>query len=261
MVKDQHPAAVQEATASIIPVWLEAFQVLLGLDISQDVNEQSLDGLAIRKELFKASNPSAYILHSTLTCWPQTLDVLNTSFPKSLKPHAPTFLSSGVSHLRDLAPLSSKLSEDPRLIPTPSDDDGQLDLMQLVCPIFDFISSTIRSGSGKVWTTTENLGGLIRAVTWWVQITREDVSDYSVRNTLGRRVNHPQEDSWISNANAFVAQEYDDSLQYSVRIAGFDLLSVSMPSEHHDTSLTSRRLPRSLSIVHQLRSLRPFRSQ
>lgn len=62
MVKDQHPAAVQEATASIIPVWLEAFEVLLNLDISQDVNEQSWDGLAIRKELFKVSTPGAYIL-------------------------------------------------------------------------------------------------------------------------------------------------------------------------------------------------------
>ena len=66
MVKDQHPAAVQEATASIIPVWLEAFKVLLDLDISQDVNEQSWDGLAIRKELFKASIPCAYIPHMTL---------------------------------------------------------------------------------------------------------------------------------------------------------------------------------------------------
>ena len=62
MVKDQHPAAVQEATASIIPVWLEAFKVLLELDILQEVNEQSWDGLAIRKELFKVSTPGAYIL-------------------------------------------------------------------------------------------------------------------------------------------------------------------------------------------------------
>ena len=62
MVKDQHPAAVQEATASIIPVWLEAFKVLLDLDISQDVNEQSWDGLAIRKELFKAS------FHAHISC-------------------------------------------------------------------------------------------------------------------------------------------------------------------------------------------------
>ena len=183
MVKDQHPAAVQEATASIIPVWLEAFKVLLSLDISQDVNEQSWDGLSIRKELFKVSTPGAYILRWALMCWSQTLDVLNTSFPKSLKPDAPTFLSSGVSHLEALAPLFSKfyISEDPPSIPAPSDDDGQVDLMQLICPIFDFISSTIRSGSGKVWTTPENLGSLIEAVTWWVQITTEDVSNHSVR--------------------------------------------------------------------------------
>ena len=111
-------------------------------------------------------------------CCPQTLDVLNTSFPRSLKPSAPSFLSSGVSHLRSLAPLFSKfyISEDAPPIPASSDDDSQLDLMQLVCPIFDFISSTIRCGNGKLWTNAENMGGLVEAVTWWVQITREDVS-------------------------------------------------------------------------------------
>jgi hypothetical protein len=41
---------------------LEAFKVLLDLNFSQDVNEQSWDGLAIRKELFKVSAPAAYIL-------------------------------------------------------------------------------------------------------------------------------------------------------------------------------------------------------
>ena len=178
MVKDQHPAAVQEATASIIPVWLEAFKVLLNLDISQDVNEKSWDGLAIRKELFKVGTPRAYILRRALMCFAQTLDILNTSFPKSLKPDAPTFLSSGVSHLQSLSPLFSKfyISEDTPSVPASSDDDSQLDLMQLVCPIFDFITSTIRSGNGKLWTNPENTGGLIEAVTWWVQITKEDVS-------------------------------------------------------------------------------------
>ena len=111
-------------------------------------------------------------------CCPQTLDVLNTSFPRSLKPSAPSFLSSGVSHLRSLAPLFSKfyISEDAPSAPASSDDDSQLDLMQLVCPIFDFMASTIRSGSGKLWSTTENMSGLIEAVAWWVQITRDDVS-------------------------------------------------------------------------------------
>ena len=152
--------------------------MLLDLDISQDVNERSWDGLAIRKELFKVGPPRAYIPHYAYVCCKQTLDILNTSFPKSLKPNAPNFLSSGVSHLQSLAPLFSKfyLSEGAPSPPASSDDDSQLDLMQLVCPIFDFISSTIRSGSGKPWCTTENLDGLIEAVTWWMQITRDDVS-------------------------------------------------------------------------------------
>jgi importin-9 len=53
MVKEQHPTAVQEATASIIPVWLEAFKVLLNLDVTKDVGGENWDGLIIRKEIFK----------------------------------------------------------------------------------------------------------------------------------------------------------------------------------------------------------------
>ena len=71
MVKDQHPAAVQEATASIIPVWLEAFKVLLDLDILQDVNDQSWDVLAIHKELFKVSTLDAYTLCLASICCPR----------------------------------------------------------------------------------------------------------------------------------------------------------------------------------------------
>jgi importin-9 len=36
-----------------------------------------------------------------------------------------------------------------------------------------------------------------------------------------------QEETWASNANAFVAQEFDETQAYSVRVAGFDLLAVS----------------------------------
>lgn len=37
-----------------------------------------------------------------------------------------------------------------------------------------------------------------------------------------------QEETWATNANAFVAQEDDETLSYSVRIAGFDLLGASL---------------------------------
>jgi hypothetical protein len=54
MVKDQHPQAVKEATATILPVWLEAFKVLLNLDPLKDVsNQDNWDGLAVRIQVFK----------------------------------------------------------------------------------------------------------------------------------------------------------------------------------------------------------------
>lgn len=54
MVKDQHPQAVKEATSSILPVWLDAFRVLLNLDPIQDIsNQQNWDGLAVRIQIFK----------------------------------------------------------------------------------------------------------------------------------------------------------------------------------------------------------------
>jgi importin-9 len=54
MVKDQHPQAVKEATASVLPVWLEAFKVLLLIDPQHDVsNSDNWDGLAVRIQVFK----------------------------------------------------------------------------------------------------------------------------------------------------------------------------------------------------------------
>ena len=56
MVKDQHPQAVKEATASVLPVWLEAFKVLLNIDPLQDVADPSnWDGLTVRIQIFKVN--------------------------------------------------------------------------------------------------------------------------------------------------------------------------------------------------------------
>ena len=53
MVKDQHPQAVKEATASVLPVWLDAFRVLLSIDPLQDISGPHWDGLSIKIEVFK----------------------------------------------------------------------------------------------------------------------------------------------------------------------------------------------------------------
>jgi importin-9 len=60
MVKDQHPQAVTEATASVLPVWLEAFKVLLNIDPQRDVtNTDNWDGLMIRIQIFKVRDSLA----------------------------------------------------------------------------------------------------------------------------------------------------------------------------------------------------------
>lgn len=54
MVKDQYPDAIKEATGSILPVWLDAFKVLLNIDPRQDVeNTTNWDSLSIRVQIFK----------------------------------------------------------------------------------------------------------------------------------------------------------------------------------------------------------------
>ena len=59
MVKEQHPQAVKESTDRILPVWIEAFKVLLNEPPLHDVeNAQTWDKLAIRIEIFKVCNES-----------------------------------------------------------------------------------------------------------------------------------------------------------------------------------------------------------
>ncbi|KAF8899297.1 armadillo-type protein [Infundibulicybe gibba] len=189
MVKDQHPQAVKEAIASVLPVWLEAFKVLLNMDPQQDVaNTGNWDGLTVRTQIFK------------------TLDTVHTSFPRALTPYLRDFLTSSLNHLQALYPTFnhyylSSIDSIPR-----SSEDESIELPQLICPITDFVAAVTRGGKAKDWFETENLTNLILAVFNFVQMTNED------------------EDTWTTNANAFVAQEEDETLTYSIRVAGFDLL-------------------------------------
>lgn len=57
MVKEQYPDAVKEATATVLPVWLDAFKTLLNIDPRRDVeNTPNWDGLAIRIQVFKVKS-------------------------------------------------------------------------------------------------------------------------------------------------------------------------------------------------------------
>ena len=72
MVKDQHPQAVKEALASVLPIWLDAFKVLLDIDPLQDVAQaNNWDGLTVRIQIFKVYHTPAtpYGTNSIVRLW------------------------------------------------------------------------------------------------------------------------------------------------------------------------------------------------
>ncbi|KAF7337532.1 ARM repeat-containing protein [Mycena sanguinolenta] len=190
MVKGQHPQAVKEAIATILPIWLEAFKVLLSTDPQADIaNAQNWDALAVRIQVFK------------------TLDVIHTSFPRALTPYLNDYLSMSLSHLHSLyGPFSQYYLSSAESVPRSSENEA-IELPQLICPIFDFTAAVTRGGKSKGWFESQNLSALIASVFSFLQMTNED------------------EETWATNPNAFVAQEEDETQQYSVRVAGFDLLA------------------------------------
>lgn len=162
MVKDQHPQAVKEATASVLPVWLEAFKVLLSIDPAQDLSSPTWDGLSVRIQVYR------------------TLDILHTSFPKVLTPYLPDLLSISVDHLHKLsAPFTQYyLSSDADPVPGTSEDES-IDLSQLICPILDFVGAVTRGGKARKWFDETNTTMLISAVFTITQMTTEEVSSLS----------------------------------------------------------------------------------
>ncbi|KAL4070440.1 armadillo-type protein [Scleroderma citrinum] len=154
MVKDQHPQAVKEATSSILPVWLDAFRVLLNLD--------------------------------------PALDIIHTSFARAMTAYMPDYLNAALHHLQVTYDVYNHCYITADTTALGSSEDEAVELPQLICPIFDFFSSVTRGGKAREWLSTSNLTAL--------------------------------EETWATNANAFVAQEEDENQVYGVRVAGFEVL-------------------------------------
>lgn len=195
MVKEQHPSAVSEATTSVLPTWLNAFQVLLAIDPRSDVADSSnWDGLAVRTEVYRS------------------LNTIHTGFPKSLSSFAPMLLSHSLIHLQNLLPVFVEyyVRSDAAAPPTASTDDPdqQVSLTHLASSLFDYVGSAARTASGRSWfeTTDGALQSYVEMVAGWGQMTEED------------------EENWSNNPNSFVAEEDDETELFSLRIAGFDLV-------------------------------------
>ncbi|GAW03271.1 ARM repeat-containing protein [Lentinula edodes] len=203
MVKEQHPQPVKEAISTVLPVWLEAFKVLLNMDPSKDVAEGSnWEGLAVRIQIFKA------------------LDTIHTSFPRSIAPYLPELVPASLVHLNTLYTTFDRYYlASTESVPSSSEDET-IELPQLITSIMDFVSSVVRAGRAKEWFTGDNAVSLISAIFSYIQMTDDD------------------EENWANNANAFVAQEDDDLAPYSVRVAGLDLLTCLLDRTPAQTTAT-----------------------
>ncbi|TFY55031.1 hypothetical protein EVJ58_g8505 [Rhodofomes roseus] len=119
------------------------------------------------------------------------LDMIQVPFHRLLIPALPDFLSAALTHLTTLYPAYLHhyvLAQ--ATVPPPSETTD----------------SETRHARGREFWTDDSMGKLVLALTQWVQITKDD------------------EEEWINNANAFVAQEAEEAMSFSARIAGIDLL-------------------------------------
>lgn len=178
MVKDQHPQAVKEATASVLPVWIEAFKVLLNHDPQQDVrNPDNWDGLTVRIQIFKVRD-LANTRHFIFELLVQTLDTIHTSFPRTLTPHLQELLTASLNHFQTLYPTFAQFYLSSSESAPRSSEDESIELPQLICPIIDFVAAVARGGKAKEWFDSRNLAALVSAVFNFVQMTDEDVRTF-----------------------------------------------------------------------------------
>ncbi|KAF9516008.1 hypothetical protein BS47DRAFT_1371853 [Hydnum rufescens UP504] len=190
MVGDQHPDAIQEATVSVLPQWLEAFEILLSSPPLADVQDSSnWNPLAIRMQIFR------------------TLNLLHAWLPRILTPHLATLLSLAIGHLDILFPPFQHFhvirdGRDPPPVTTADDPDQEISLPILAASIQDLLSQVARAKRAKDWFEDKaNLKACVHVLAGWTQMTGEDL-----------------------DANAFVAEQDDDSAVMSLRIAGIDFL-------------------------------------
>jgi hypothetical protein len=134
-VKEEHPENVRAAVNEILPVWLDAFNHILQVDVASELtgaNAENWEGIAVRIAVFQA------------------LEIILNSFPSTLKSLLPQYLSFSIAHLNALLPIynAAYLSNSSDLsIPSAvgeEDSDISTDLSTLVSTVLDFVAQASR---------------------------------------------------------------------------------------------------------------------
>ena len=106
----------------------------------------------------------------------QTLDIINTSFPRVLAPYLPDFLTSTLYHLNTLFPAFYHfyiVAED--TAPVTSENE-RIDLTQLAGSALDLISAVARGVRATQWFNEVNTSNSVAEAFRWIEMTAEEVS-------------------------------------------------------------------------------------
>lgn len=112
----------------------------------------------------------------------KALDVINTAFPRGLKPYVESFLDSSLAHLKSIfSAYETYYINATESVPGSTEDEA-VELPYLICPLFDLVSNIVRGGKAKQWldpkSQSPNLTYLIGETFRFAQMTTEDVRTF-----------------------------------------------------------------------------------
>lgn len=208
IIKDEHPDAANTAVATMLPMWLETLRGVLGtytgegtVKALQQEDEKAWAGLGILAELFR------------------TFSTVQSCFPRVMTTQLEEYITLSTLQLQTLYPIfydfyvsSTDSAREPPSASSNADDDLESDVPAVACAALDFLTAISRArGAKNVFIQADGQGtklhqSLVALVLKWSQIRRDE------------------EDDWLSDPNAFVADDDDESESYGLRTSGFDLL-------------------------------------
>ncbi|CAB4420248.1 unnamed protein product [Rhizophagus irregularis] len=197
MLKEEHPEAIEPFLKPILPEWLQVFSNILKkrtIDNEEIENEE----YGLKLEIVKCLN---YLIK-----------------------HFPKLISDYLLVLLEPVWLDLVYQRDRfiNMYVRPSDDDGinfyqdsdgdVIGFEYLLFAQFEFVGLSVRKQAAKALFEDNEKGGFLKQIIWiiisYMQMTEEQV------------------EIWSSDANQFVADDDDETFNYSVRVAAIDLLQI-----------------------------------
>ncbi|KAM3584016.1 hypothetical protein VKS41_003985 [Umbelopsis sp. WA50703] len=196
MIKEEHAASAEQFLAPILPQWHEAFLVILKHQ-SQGDEETRFDEYGLKLEIVKCIN------------------MIIITLPKFINPLLPKFFEPIWMDLLDLRSryINEFVSDGGEANASFQDSDGDIiGFESLLYAQFEFVVTASRKKSMKaIFLGEDGSAEFLKEVLWvtmsYMQMTEEQV------------------ETWLTDANQFVADEEDDTYTYNVRVSAIDLLT------------------------------------